>query len=261
MRYASAGHPPPIVAAPGVRAHSLQYGGPPLGVETAHALQNRDVALQREAVILFYTDGVTEFKRDIEGTEQTLRDAVARLVGDRQNAQPAAAVQRAVMGSEKPADDAVFMVLQLAPAPVVAQIGDGEVHKTWAFHSSDAYAARELRHELMRFIRGFVSADEELFRIELIIGEILANTVEHAPGLVKVEIDRSGDQPTVTIVDTGPGLGRFSPALPESDLTETGRGLFLIGTLAGGVRVESTPNQGTKMTMILSVSRDEVASP
>lgn len=258
IRYATAGHPPPIVAGPHLRAQSLPYGGVPLGVETTLALQTQSIALERDAVILFYTDGVTEFKRDIASAEQALRDVVATLVGDVANPQPAAVVQRAVMGTERPADDAVIMVLQLASTTSTAPVSvDGELRKTWAFHSSDAYAARALRHELMRFIRGFIGTEDELFRIELIIGEILANTVEHAPGLVKVEIDRSGDQPTVTIVDTGPGLGRFSPTLPNSDLVEKGRGLFLIGTLAGGVRVESSPNQGTKMTVILSATPDD----
>ena len=212
-------------------------------------------------MLLFYTDGVTEFQRDIETGERTLRGAVAGLVGDVHTPHPAAAVQRAVMGSEKPADDAVLVVLQLGSAAVTPPTGDAELRKTWAFHSSDAYSARALRHEVMRFIRSFVASDEELFRTELIIGEILANTVEHAPGLVKVEIDRTGAHPTVTIVDTGPGLVRFLPELPESDLVENGRGLFLIGTLAGGVRVESMPNHGTKMTVILSATRDPASSP
>ena len=163
--------------------------------------------MERDAVILFYTDGVTEFKRDIASAKQALRDVVATLVGDVANPQPAAVVQRAVMGTERPADDAVIMVLQLASTTSTAPVSvDGELRKTWAFHSSDAYAARALRHEL---------------------------------------------------VNTGPGLGRFSPTLPNSDLVEKGRGLFLIGTLAGGVRVESSPNQGTKMTVILSATPDD----
>ena len=180
---------------------------------------------------------------------------MTRLVGDGANSHPAAVGATRRDGHERPTDDAVIMVLQLSPTTAYrAGQHDAELQKSWTFHSSDAYSARTSRHELMRFVRGLLDSEDELFRIELIIGEILANTVKHAPGLVNVEIDRSGEQPTVTIVDAGPGLGRFSPTLPNSDLVEKGRGLYLIGTLAGGVRVESTPNQGTKMTVILSAT-------
>lgn len=253
MRYASAGHPPPILAAPGKPAVSLTYGGVPLGVAAELEAQNVEVTLRRGAVILFYTDGVTEIRRNIESAEAVLKEEVTNLVGDTSISRPAAAIQRAVMGADRPTDDAVLMVLQLSPVNVLESLDDAELRKSWTFHSSDSYSAHQSRHELMGFIRGFLTSEEELFRIELIIGEILANTVQHAPGLVTVDVDWSGDQPALTIVDTGPGLDRFSPALPDDGLTEAGRGLFLIGTLAQNVHVERLPDAGTKMTVNLSV--------
>jgi anti-sigma regulatory factor (Ser/Thr protein kinase) len=169
-------------------------------------------------------------------------------------------VQQAVMGSEKPTDDAVLMIVQLSPTPLSQSFDEAELRKTWSFHSSDAYSAHTSRHELMSFIHRFITSEDELFRTELIIGEILANTVEHAPGLVNVEIDWSGIHPVLTVLDTGPGLLRFSRSLPEDSLTEDGRGLFLIETLARDVRVESAPGQGTKMMVTLSVRRADGSS-
>jgi PAS domain S-box-containing protein len=255
MRYASAGHPPPIIASSSLPVQSLPYGGAPLGVAPTLELQNHTVQLDRGAVILFYTDGITEFKRDIAAAETALHNAVAKLVSDPASAHPAVDLQRAVMGSEQPTDDAVLMVVQLAPAKTATTPSETELSKKWTFHSSDPYYAHTSRHELMEFIRRFVVSDDELFRIELIFGEILANTVEHAPGLVRIEIDWRGSRPVVTILDDGPGLMQFSPKLPESELGEDGRGLFLIGTLAGDVQVEGTQNAGTKMTVVLPVSR------
>jgi PAS domain S-box-containing protein len=254
MRYASAGHPPPIIATPLAPGASLPFGGLPLGVTPDLDLQTFETGLARGAVILFYTDGVTEIRRNIESAETVLIDELTKLVGDNTTQRPAAAIQRAVMGGDRPADDAVIMVLQLSPGSPGARPNDARLQKSWTFHSSDAYSAHESRHELMGFIRGLLSSEDDLFRIELIIGEILANTVKHAPGLVTVDIDWSGAQPALTIVDTGPGLARFSPALPNDGLTEDGRGLFLIGTLAHDVRVERMPDAGTKMTVNLPIN-------
>ena len=256
MTYASAGHPPPIVASSLVTAQSLPFGGLPLGVSKTLGLANTTVRLERDAVMLFYTDGVTEFRREIEHAEARLHDAATQLVSEATTGGPAATVQRAVMGSERPRDDAVIIVAQLAPARELAAVDDAQLRKSWTFHSSDAQFAHTFRHELMTFIRRFAASNDDLFRIELIIGEILANTVEHAPGLVEVEIDWRGIHPVLAITDTGPGLLRFLPRLPEDNLAEGGRGLFLIKTLAGNVRVQATPNHGTRMTMVLSVSRD-----
>jgi anti-sigma regulatory factor (Ser/Thr protein kinase) len=108
----------------------------------------------------------------------------------------------------------------------------------------------------MKFIRKFGIADENLFRTELIIGELLANTVEHAPRLVKVEVDWRAANPVLTILDAGPGLLRFMPSLPSDSLREGGRGLFLVGTMSGDVRVAAMPGGGTKMTVVLPARRE-----
>jgi PAS domain S-box-containing protein len=259
LRFASAGHPPPIVATPHAPGKSLPFGGLPLGVAADLDLQNFEADLERGAAILFYTDGVTEIRRNIESAETVLRNEMTKLAGEYANPRPAATIQRAVMGSDRPTDDAVIMVLQMSSVPAGARLNDADLRKSWTFHSSDAYSAHKSRHELMAFIRGLLSSEDDLFRIELIIGEILANTVKHAPGLVTVDIDWSGAQPALTIVDTGPGLAKFSPALPNDGLNEDGRGLFLIGTLAHDVRVERMPDAGTKMTVNFPVKLNKAA--
>ena len=260
MRYASAGHPPPIVASPSRAARSMPYGSIPLGVVNTLPLQVQTVKLERDAVVLFYTDGITEFKRDIELTEQRLLAVVEALVGDRDEPRPAIAVQRAVMGIEEPADDVALVVLQLSP-PVTREraLDDSTLRKIWSFHSNDAHSAHTSRHELIGFIRSLSASEDELFAAELILGEVLANTVEHAPGLVNIEVDWTSTRPVVTIVDTGPGLARVTQALPCDDFAENGRGLFLISSLAADVRVEATPGRGTKMSIVLPVARENVA--
>jgi integral membrane sensor domain MASE1/anti-sigma regulatory factor (Ser/Thr protein kinase) len=245
ISYASAGHPPPIVAGPQTLAHALPYGSVPFGVGIPIAPETHTAALERDAVILFYTDGLTEFKRDIERAERTVLRAVSHLVDNPYVERPALFIQRSVMGSERPSDDTALLVVQLGDAP----------QHSWAFDSSNAQDAHSLRHEIVRFMRFFGATQEELFYAELIIGEALANTVEHAQGSVSVDIDWAGPHPVVTILDAGPGLSRFEPTLPAEALNENGRGLFLIGSLARDVGIETEPGLGTKIRIVLPIER------
>lgn len=257
MQYASAGHPPPIVAGPTIPAQSLLYGGLPLGVIDAAEFQTHGFRLERDAVVLFYTDGLTEFNRRLDDTEAMLRKAVESLVGDTATASPALEVQRSVMGAESPLDDTALLVLQLSPVVEADPLaGATELRQTWYFQSSDVYSAHAARHTLMTFLRHFAENGADLFRTELILGEILSNTAEHAPGPVTVEIDWTNHRPIVTVFDSGPGLSLVAPALPSDTLTENGRGLFLISTLAADVHVEATPGGGTTMRVTLPVSRN-----
>ena len=252
LTYASAGHPAPIVAGKSAPAQALSYGSLPLGVSPNTEYRSFSKSLARDDVVVFYTDGITEFARDIESTERALLDAVTSLAVEAP-ARPAETIRRAVLGDAAPSDDAVIVVLRVAPAEAGAHPID--LHKAWSFHSSHSYSAHHARHEVMRFIESIAQSGDDLFTAELIVGEILANTVEHAPGLVNMEIDWSETSPVITVVDSGPGLERFAAELPEDALTEDGRGLFLVKTLARDLHIESDAGYGTKMTVVLPIAR------
>ncbi len=250
LTYASAGHPPPILAGPNIPAHSLAYGGVPLGIDVPIALSAHTVALEPGAAILFYTDGLVEFERAIDRAERSALRAVASLVENPNVERPATFIQRGVMGSASPADDTVLLV---------AQLGVG-LRQSWNYDSKNSQEAHLLRREIAEFMRPLASNDDELFGAELIIGEALANTVEHAPGLVNVDFDWTNVHPIVTISDIGPGLARLAAALPPDTLNEDGRGLFLIASLARDVRIEARPGLGTKMRIVLPTRRASAAS-
>jgi serine phosphatase RsbU (regulator of sigma subunit) len=114
LSYAGAGHPPPILAGPHSPARFLEYGGMPFGVGLPVAAETRTVALEPGAVILFYTDGLVEFERNIELAESTALKAVSQLVEDSQIDRPAAFIQRSVMGLQRPLDDTVLVVAQVS---------------------------------------------------------------------------------------------------------------------------------------------------
>ena len=113
LSYAIAGHPPPIAAAPGTVPYFLQSGGLPLGFYADAERETHTQPLEPGAAILFYTDGLTEFKHDIAAGEQAALQAAAYLAEHPNVERPAAYVQRTVMGNARSADDIVVLVVQI----------------------------------------------------------------------------------------------------------------------------------------------------
>jgi putative methionine-R-sulfoxide reductase with GAF domain len=106
----SAGHPPPVLAAPNFAAELLDVQpAPPLGVTTTFAPTPRRVALASGGVLLLYTDGLIERRGEPidEGLER-LREATvagpAELVCHR--------VMRRLVGDVPPGDDIAMLALQ-----------------------------------------------------------------------------------------------------------------------------------------------------
>jgi anti-sigma regulatory factor (Ser/Thr protein kinase) len=257
LTYASAGHPPPILVLPGQPARILPNGGAPLGtgfVHGSHQSETHVEGVPRDSLVAFYTDGVIEADRDVIAGERRLIDEIQRFAAEGQ-ALSAAALLRAVLGGRAPTDDvALLLMRRTAGARAEAEPAPSPT-KTWRFHSSSAQSARASRLALMRFVQQHAAPDADLFTTELILGELLANTVEHAPGLVEIVIDWTDERPTVRVRDTGPGLTSLRNGLPNDPYAEDGRGLFLISTLAEDLRIGRAPGFGTEITVRLPVSR------
>lgn len=257
LRYACAGHPAPFLAE--VREHParpLKHGDLLLGLQPDLGSATQTVSIVPDAVLAFYTDGLTEFARNIESAEKTLAAALGKLVGDVWTARPAVSVQRAVLGNNAPTDDVAILIAQFSQVRGDAfEMDPSALVKEWRFHSSDAYTARACRHELMKFIRRYAADSESAFSAELVLGEILANTVEHAPGLVEIRIDWTGRKPVVTARDSGPGLSIAADKLPADPFTEDGRGLFLIRKLAEGLSIEPAAGYGSELRAVLPITR------
>jgi len=255
--YVSAGHPPPILAyEKDKEAMLLAYGGLPLGLQDDLGLVMHTCDIRKDAILALYTDGLTEFSRNIDDVEGCLMQEIADLVGDTTVVHPAEVVKNNVLGDVSPPDDIALLLIQFSR--VGSNISDDphvSREKTWQFHSSDALTTNRLRKQMMQFLRDLADHTTSLYFSELIIGEVLSNTVRHAPGLVCVHADWSGTQPVITVLDTGPGLYRFESKLPQDIMSENGRGLFLINALAENVVFEATEEGGTKLQFTLPLSR------
>jgi serine phosphatase RsbU (regulator of sigma subunit) len=125
IRFSSAGHFPPAIAAPGCPA-ALAAIPPdlPMGVGAEHARRTTELALPPGAALCLYTDGLVEQRPRSSASAGTLDQQLARLAGDLSADEPEAVVQRIVAqlpDPDRPDDDVAVLVLRRSadqPAPV-----------------------------------------------------------------------------------------------------------------------------------------------
>lgn len=246
ITYASAGHPPAFLADGDDHATvtELRCGGLPLGVaDTLHARSHR-LALPQRFALALYSDGLTEFRRDIASAEQVMKRVMTSLVAKPATQGAAGTVLDGVLGNMRPSDDVVVL---LAMRDVLSNM-------TWSFHSSDQAAARDVRSGLARLTQALHADADTCFAAQIVLGEALANAVKHAPGIVDVSIECPGDELVIIVRDHGPGLNDGSRRLPQNSMDEYGRGLFLIEALAERVTMQPWDG-GAGLRVALSLAR------
>ena len=252
LRYATAGHPPPAVAyRPDEPAIILASDGPPLGVVDELALTTHVVRIVKDMVVALYTDGVTESDHDALSGERRLRDIVPLLVGKTSLAQPAGTLYELLLRGVNHQDDVAILVLQFSTIDDLVPTDPVPTTKQWRFHASDVKAAHVARSEVSAYFRRVCDDTEAIFDGELIIGELLANTVTHAPGLVHLIIEWTGDNFIVIVRDSGPGMDVVRRTLPDDPLAEGSRGLYLVHALSAEVMVTSSPSGGTELRVLV----------
>jgi anti-sigma regulatory factor (Ser/Thr protein kinase) len=257
MRYATAGHPSPMIA---YRAEdpatSLPSGGPPLGVVEDLVLETHRVPIKPDTVVLLYTDGITEFARDAIAGEAVLRAILPTLVGNTSIARPASLIYDMALKGNAPPDDIAVLLMQFSPVDrtQVARRNEPIPAKVWRFHASDAQAAHVARREVAAYLHHLCGETEQTYPSELIVGELLANTVEHAPGLVFLSIEWTGTQLILIVRDNGPGIGYVRTTLPADLMQEGSRGLFLVHELSLEVSVVESTAGGAELRVVLPVA-------
>jgi DNA-binding response OmpR family regulator len=121
-------------------------------------------------------------------------------------------------------------------------------------------------------------------RLESILANLLSNAIKYTPGdgALRVRVERRDDHAAIAVRDTGPGLPEAvrarvfarhesavpagpnadSPPSPSSDASWIGMGIGLAHTKAlverhgGRLEVESEPDFGTEVTVLLPLGRD-----
>jgi serine phosphatase RsbU (regulator of sigma subunit) len=113
ITFANAGHPPPLLSVGDVQAFLTHAPADlPLGIFPRHTAADYVVELPNDALLVFYTDGITEHDRDPIRGESELAGA-ARWVYDRHDDDAARAVAEHVFQFGRGDDDAAALTIRL----------------------------------------------------------------------------------------------------------------------------------------------------
>ncbi len=241
LRYASAGHAPPLLRLHNGEIRKLASPSAPLGAFRNVEFETHLLQCPDNSMLVLYTDGVIEASRDVVAGERMLErvlqsDAVTHA------SNPAEFIERAI-AHESPRDDIAIMSIIF-----------GRAEKRWQFEAEDARAAYTMRDEYFRTLSRVCDLNQEdLATCSLIFAELVGNAVRHAPGPLSVSLEFRENNAVLHVIDKGAGF-TYEPALPASLWSEGGRGLYLISLLAREVRVEPVPGLGSHVMVTLPVS-------
>jgi anti-sigma regulatory factor (Ser/Thr protein kinase)/anti-anti-sigma regulatory factor len=235
LRYATCGHPPPLVIATDGRARYLaQAGSGPLGTGSPPAM--RSETLRTDEVLLLYSDGLVEQPGEpIETGMATLARAAGDAVANRAFpvGAPKSAAERACHDSVELLtrtgydDDVTTLAVQRRTRP--AEV----LHREAV---ADPMAVISLWGELSAWLLSFGPAEADERSVQLAVTELVANVIEHAydgqlgPVRLRAELGTGGVL-DVEVADDGTWREPAGPA------ETSGRGLWLGGAVIDELRV------------------------
>jgi serine phosphatase RsbU (regulator of sigma subunit) len=123
LTFASAGHPPPLLCS--AEHHAFIEHPPadiPLGIYARHNAADYVISLPEDALLVMYTDGITEHKLNLlEGEEELIR--AVRWTQARRERDAAETIAREMLATVRGGDDAATLALQLfnVEAPMEVQ--------------------------------------------------------------------------------------------------------------------------------------------
>jgi serine phosphatase RsbU (regulator of sigma subunit)/anti-sigma regulatory factor (Ser/Thr protein kinase)/ABC-type transporter Mla MlaB component len=249
LRYACAGHPPPVVVDRDGAVRLLTDGrGTPLGVTGRPPYAEAADRLDPGTSILLCSDGLFE-RRDevIDVGLDRLAGVLADLDGPPEDVADDL-LDRMLAGRSAP-DDVAFVLARVLPGPLELRLP----------------AAPEQLGTLRRAVAGWADAvgmgEDGVTDLQLAVGEAATNAVEHAyrgrePAFVRVELARA----PMGAIDVRVGdAGRWRP--PPVDPGFRGRGLSLIRDIAEDVAVEPGPDGTTVRFRMPAVPVDAPPRP
>jgi len=251
LTHASAGHPPPFLRDAAGAVTPLGTSGLPLGLRIRGEIPTT-TTLPGSALLVFYSDGLIEADRNILRGLDRLTTTIARPeIASGVN--PAYAIYRAVL-RRGGFDDVVVLTLRLdEPAETVRDEADQNGPLRWAFDTKNSGKAHAARHRFVNVLRGAGVRARHLDAAEHVFGELLGNVVRYAPGPIEIIFDwNHGTAPVLHVLDRGPGFA-FTPKLPLDVLSERGRGLFIVWTLAEDFNVTPRHDGGAHARAVLGV--------
>jgi anti-sigma regulatory factor (Ser/Thr protein kinase) len=238
--YVNAGHPPPLLRCVDGTVTELDHTNVPLGVIDIRDDAVGSVKLQKDSLLVLYTDGLIESTRDIvEGVrrlEETL--AVDAMV---HTPNPSRLLYDTVLDRE-PRDDVAILTVSFGRS------------RHWSFDARDASRAQGARASFVRHLQEQGDAQSDFAAAEVIFGELTGNVVRYAPGPIDIDLEWAEEEPVLHVLDRGTPFS-FAPVLPRDPFSENGRGLFIVQTLGKHLRVQPMPHRGNHVSITLPVRR------
>jgi phosphoserine phosphatase RsbU/P len=242
FRVASAGHLPPILAAPGVAPTVMDIPvGEPLGVTYDIKRTSATVELADGATMMLYTDGL------IERRTEPLDESLERLRGFVRPAAPHTVcidVLRTFVGAQPPSDDVAIVVIRRGPLETT---DDSRIAPDWSSESVEHYSEQFPEEPdsvaRARHWAADVLAQCELSRLIdtacLLISELATNALRHARSPYEVTIEVDDVQVLVEVMDHSPELpSKAVPARSEFG----GKGLLFLDSLASSWGTRLVPD-------------------
>ncbi|GAB6897381.1 ATP-binding protein [Kineosporia succinea] len=122
----------------------------------------------------------------------------------------------------------------------------------WRLETGDAAHVPRVRHQVMAALRLRAALGSDLDSAEIVVAELLSNTLAHTTGPAWLTLSWNGPHPLLSVADSGPGFDRL-PTLPDDALAEGGRGLYLIAQLTHDLVVTPRPSGGSVVSVTLKL--------
>jgi len=249
LRYAIAGHAPPIMIGRDGEVSLLAGGGTLLGLDGAMRFASFERTLTPGDGLVLYTDGIVEVERDYLQGMRDLEDAI-RAEFRAPSEHPAQAIQNRVFADRSPRDDSAVLVLGVTALMAV----DTPSGTTWNFDARNQMAAWRAKGELLAGLRALGPDQPDLAVAEMVFGELLSNVVRHTPGPARVSFRIEDGHVVLAFEDDGapfPLRSLHERTAPHADGdAESGRGLFMITTLCKRITIEPLAH-GKRFSVVL----------
>jgi serine phosphatase RsbU (regulator of sigma subunit)/anti-sigma regulatory factor (Ser/Thr protein kinase) len=247
----SAGHLPPVAAAPAVPTTLAGVRpGPPLGTVGSALREEAHLELPPGGLLLLYTDGLVE-RRDeaIDAGLERLRDAVRAAHPEVVSRE----VMQHLVGSDTPLDDIALLVLRRDPAvagnvPPAASTAQLRVRE----FAADSDSTRAARRFALEAAGPLPPAAHDT--LELLVSELATNAVIHGGTPFRLAVARHTSTVIVEVSDTGTGeVSVHDPAASDPH----GRGLRIVARLAQSWGVHNNgPSLGKTVWFRLDIGSD-----
>ncbi|MCW2666331.1 MAG: Serine phosphatase RsbU, regulator of sigma subunit, partial [Frankiales bacterium] len=248
LRYACAGHPPPVLL-PAAGEPRLLWGGrsTPLGAFVhPQARGEAQVRLAPGDRLLMYTDGLVERRdRALDDSLDLVRTAAAALA-DLPLGDAVKALTETLLRDEQVRDDVCVLLLSWAGPPFQRRL------------AADLADLSTVRRALAGWLADHQIGGMEGADLVLAASEVVANAAEHGGGGqpsahvdLSVRLEQHDDGPDEVVVQVSDQGSWQEPR----DSVERGRGLHIVELLVDEVAVEA--GEGTTVVLRRRVSRAE----